>query len=541
GTSLYGGSVTTIGTQTYHDSVRLWLNTALSSIGVGSLGDITFDLGVDGSYSLTVNTGGKVIFGGLVGSMTPLSSLETFGTDPLLYGSVITTGAQIYHDIVTLGSDIMLTGEGITFDSTVKSDGSNYSLTVFDSGSTVFNDAVGGDGTVAGEKLSSLNISSVGDTVLKSIKATGPISVVTSTGNLIVDGNVSTLDTSALAIQLNAGKDIAAGTATDGNIIIKSGTISVGAGGIATLYSGSVSNSTGLTNLIGPGSGNFRYNSDEVTTNYTKSLNSGLNAIYREKPSVAVALSNENIESITGLQNNDPVKNVVDLISLGYAYPTVTLIIVPDVHLTSRVDESLANSSAKSDEGGNMVTINEETSNETTGTETTGNETTANEATGNQVSTPAASGVISGTGPVTHVAVPSLVLAGPTNTFSLGAITPAVPNIQPEEIPGKVPEDVINNEADKYSDLIQKVLMTGGAVIILGSGSLLLGKKITISHATFGKHANVYAHLDHGSQHLNSDVLPKDLDQKREVSVRIHLDMGIQEVQTRGGSLINSD
>ncbi len=532
---LNGGSVTTTGPQTYNDIVTLGANTTLKGSG------ITFDATVqsDGThnYSLTVWDPGVTIFNGSIGgttSGTELSSLETFGTDPVLYGSVATTGAQIYHDIVTLGSDIILTGKNITFDSTVKSDvtsDTNFSLKVVDSGSTVFGGAVGGNGTVAGEKLSSLNISSVGDTSLKGIQTTGPISVVASTGNLTVDGNISTLDTSAKAIQLNAGQDFAAGTATGGNIIINSGTISVGTGGIATLYTGSVLNSTGLTNLIGSGSGNFRYNSNKDKANYTKALNSGLNAIYRESPSVEVALANESIQSITGVQNNDPVTNLAGLIALGYSNPTVTFI-VPDVHVTTKVYDSLPNTLDRSDENGNEVVIHEETGNETTGNEVAGN---------NEVSTPAASGVTSGIGPLTHVAVPSLAQAGPTNTFSGGAIIPAVPNIRPEGISESVPRDVNNNEPDKYSDLVQKVLMTGGAVIILGSGSLLLGKKYTISQVNFGKHANVYAHLDHGHQHLNSDVLPKELERKREVSVRIHLDMGIQEVQVSGGSLVNSD
>ncbi len=507
------------------------------------------------AHSLTVYDSGNTIFGGAVGGSAAgeeLSSLETFGTDPLLYGSVTTTGAQIYHDIVTLGSDIILTGESITFDSTVKSDGSNYSLTVLDAGSTVINGAVGGDGTVASEKLSSLNISSVGDTALKGIQATGPISVVTSTGNLIVDGNISTLDTSANAIQLNAGKDIAAGTATGGNIIINDGTITVGTGGIATLYTGSVLNSTGLTNLIGSGSGRFRYNSDEAVTNYLPSqapLTTGLNAIYRESPSVAVALTNETIDSMTGVQNNDPVTNIVSLIALGYAYPTVTLTdntkSLPDVYVLANVDDKLLNPSpAKVDD---LVT-EEVVSTQMDDVPATDDEAGSNLpastlmgelSTGAIAGTPAASGIISGIGPLTHVAVGSLVPSG-TNTYNgTDTMIPVVPTLKPEEI---VAKDVNNNEADKNADLVKKLLMTGGAAIILGGGSLLLSKNFRISQNNIpGKHAKVSAHLDHGYQHLNSDVLPKDLDQKREVSVRIHLDMGIQEVQVRDGLLVNSD
>ena len=549
-TAINGGSVTTtFGKQTYDDNVTLGKDTVLTSTD----GDITFDSSVDGGYNLTVNSGRKTIFGGLVGSTTPLLSLKTSGLDPVLYGSVTTTGAQIYHDIVTLGSDIILTGDGITFDSTVQSDvrsDTNLSLTVVDSGSTVFNGAVGGDGTVTGEKLSSLTISSVGDATLNGIQATGPISVVTSTGNLIVDGNISTLDTSAKAIQLNAGQDLAAGTATGGNIIINSGTISVGTGGIATLYTGSVLNSTGLTNLVGSGSGRFRYNSNQSVTNYNTllaPLTTGLNAIYRESPSLEVALANESIQSITGVQNNDPVTNLAGLIALGYSNPTVTVLTdnTTSVYASTRVDDVLLNSppvivddlitvvSAHVDD---VATTADEVESNLPGTTHVDDLPTLDVGT-----TPPASGVISGTGPSIPVAVPPLVLAG-INTFNGGnPVTAAVPNRHSEGISPNVQGDVIKNEADKYADLVQKVLMTGGAVLILGSGALLLGKKYTVSQAAFGKHANVYAHLDHGYQHLNSDVLPKESEQKREVSVRIHLDMGIQEVKVNAGSLVNSD
>ena len=551
GTAINGGSVTTTGPQTYNDIVILGTNTSLKGSG------ITFDSTVQsdgtGNYSLTVYDPGITIFRGAVGGSRAgeqLLSLETYGTDPVFYGSVTTTGAQIYHDIVTMGSDIILIGQNITFDSTVQSAVSstritNFSLTVVDSGSTVFGGAVGGDGTVTGEKLSSLTISSVGDATLNGIQATGPISVVTSTGNLIVDGNISTVDTSAKAIQLNAGQDLAAGTATGGNIIINSGTISVGTGGIATLYTGSVSNSTGLTNLVGRG--NFRYNSDEEKANYTKTLNLDLNAIYRENPSLEVALANESIQSIIGVQNNDPVTDLASLIALGYTISKVTVLTdnTTSVYASTRVDDGLLNSppvivddlitvvSAHVDD---VATTADEVESNLPGTTHVDDLPTLD-----VVTTPPASGVISGTGPSIPVAVPTLVLAG-INTFNGGnPITAAVPNMHSEEISPNVQGDVIKNEADKYADLVQKVLMTGGAVLILGSGALLLGKKYTVSQAAFGKHANVYAHLDHGYQHLNSDVLPKESEQKREVSVRIHLDMGIQEVKVNAGSLVNSD
>ena len=116
----------------------------------------------------------------------------------------------------------------------------------------------------------------------------GPIDVATTTGNLTIGGAISTTNDTAGAITLNAGKDTAAGTATGGNIIVTDGSLSMGAGGRATLYSGSVADSNGLTGLIGSGSGRFRYNSDESATNFTTALGTGNYAVYREQPTVTI-------------------------------------------------------------------------------------------------------------------------------------------------------------------------------------------------------------------------------------------------------------
>ena len=118
---------------------------------------------------------------------------------------------------------------------------------------------------------------------LGAVSTGGLINISTTTGDLTLTGNVSTTSADAAAIQLNAGSSASAGTATGGNIVLTgSPTVTVGTGGKAILYTGSVSGSTGLTTLVGSGSGRFRYNSDETTTNYTTALTAGLNAVYRE-------------------------------------------------------------------------------------------------------------------------------------------------------------------------------------------------------------------------------------------------------------------
>jgi len=163
---------------------------------------------------------------------------------------------------------------------------------------------------------SALSIGTVGAT--NGVTATGTVDIATLSGDLTVAQNVTTSNTSATAIVLNAGKSTAAGTSTGGHIVLSgSPVISVGSGGSATLMTGSVSGSTGLTALVGSGTGRFRYNSDEVATNYSSALVSGLNAIYREKP----VIFNVTPGAATSLYGNAPsVAGVTGTVSTTGSY-----------------------------------------------------------------------------------------------------------------------------------------------------------------------------------------------------------------------------
>ena len=88
------------------------------------------------------------------------------------------------------------------------------------------------------------------------------------------------------AITIRAGEYNFAGDPFGGNILVAGGTVQTGLGGTATLYTGSIANSTGLTDLIGSGSGRFRYNSDDDVSNFTRALTPGVNAIYRDQPTL---------------------------------------------------------------------------------------------------------------------------------------------------------------------------------------------------------------------------------------------------------------
>lgn len=126
---------------------------------------------------------------------------------------------------------------------------------------------------------------------LNGIHNTGLVNVSTISGDIALGKSVQTSSTAGNAIVLNAGAGQSAGQATGGNVTVGAGaTVSTGAGGRAVIYTGSLAGSTGVTHAVGSGSGNFRYNSDESTSNFTKTLGtSGVHAVYREQPVLTVS------------------------------------------------------------------------------------------------------------------------------------------------------------------------------------------------------------------------------------------------------------
>jgi filamentous hemagglutinin family protein len=168
------------------------------------------------------------------------------------------------------------------------------------------------------------------------IFASGKVRIETLAGDLAIAENINTSSTDVEAVILNAGKTkaVAEGSAfyngSGGNITVATGkAVTVGSGGRATLYAGSVSGSTGLTAMVGSGSGRFRYASDELTTGYLSPLDEGVYAVYRQQPMLILKGVNETVVygtepfldvGATGMQNGDTVAQ-----SMG-KLPTVTLL-----------------------------------------------------------------------------------------------------------------------------------------------------------------------------------------------------------------------
>ena len=191
-TGMGAGTVATTGTQIYGGPVTLPKATVLDATTV------TFDSKVDGSYSLTVN--GNAVFDGLVGSGTPLLSLDVTGTTTMDAGTVSTSGTQEYGGAVTLSADTTLNATTATFDGKV--DGA-HSLMV--AGNAVFDGLVGG-----GTPLTSLDVT--GTTALNG-GISGLTPTVSTTGDQTYTGPV-TLG-APVTVLYDSGSGIAFDSAVD--------------------------------------------------------------------------------------------------------------------------------------------------------------------------------------------------------------------------------------------------------------------------------------------------------------------------------------
>ncbi|SFX65350.1 filamentous hemagglutinin N-terminal domain-containing protein [Marinospirillum alkaliphilum] len=218
-------------------------------------------------------------------------------------------GINAFTGDITLNSNTFINFEGAITANTLNLLGSGVNYTLQSTENNV---------RLLAANTGSVSFTNSGALELGDITTSGKMDIATQTGDLTIKGNLLSGSTASDAIILNAGRSVAAGAASDGNIIHQSGNITTGAGGRAVLYTGSVAGSSGVTDLVGSGSGNFRYNSNATTTQYTTALgSSGLYAIYREQPTVTVTARDDNKITdatpysggngvdITGLVNGD--------------------------------------------------------------------------------------------------------------------------------------------------------------------------------------------------------------------------------------------
>ncbi|WP_417396525.1 LamG-like jellyroll fold domain-containing protein [Gimesia chilikensis] len=244
-TTFNGGTVTTTGSQLYHNAVNFVTNTTLTSSG-GS--NIQFNDIVDGAIDLQIDTAGTTIFNGAIGSNSPLSSLTTNagGTTQINGGSIQTSGNQIFNDDVELGANTVLTSTGsgaITFNQRLNG---TYTLKLNTDGDTTFNGTVGDT-----NELASLTTDANGTTFINGG------SIATEGGQLFND-----------AVLLGANTVLS--SSASGSVNFKSTlngahTLNINTAG-TTIFDDQVGNSAALTSLTTDVDGTTEVNGGTITT-----------------------------------------------------------------------------------------------------------------------------------------------------------------------------------------------------------------------------------------------------------------------------------
>ncbi|MBE9180640.1 CHAT domain-containing protein [Oculatella sp. LEGE 06141] len=258
-------------------------NDTTLNTGAAIGGNIILNGTVNGTATLALNAGtGQVNLNGAVGNAVPLQSLTVNGAANLNSGSITTTGDQVYQDPVTLEQNTTLTGNDITFNSTVDSANAPRSLAVnsndvvsdgaTDLGVTTFNRAVGGSSPLAslttnaaGQTVIGANITTAGNTMQFNdpVFLRQDVTLTDSVGDIVFNNTVDSEDVlrsltvnapnGAIAFNGTVGSEAAlsslAATAfntvtlgapiiTNGNITIRGSAIQAGAQGGASLNSG---------------------------------------------------------------------------------------------------------------------------------------------------------------------------------------------------------------------------------------------------------------------------------------------------------------
>ncbi len=191
-------------------------------------GDIAFGNTLNGAFSLTANSTGSTIFGGLVGNTTALTSLTTnAGGTTAINGSGITTNGTQTYGAVTLGAvTVLSSGAGaITVNGTING-AQNLTLNA-GTGNIAMNGVVGGL-----TPLASLTVSNAGNVTFGGN--------VTTTGNLTQSAGTGTTTLNGASI----GGSLAL---TTDSLVVATAPVSVAAGPITLTAANTVNQSASLT------------------------------------------------------------------------------------------------------------------------------------------------------------------------------------------------------------------------------------------------------------------------------------------------------
>ncbi|MBV5339678.1 MAG: filamentous hemagglutinin N-terminal domain-containing protein, partial [Deltaproteobacteria bacterium] len=315
---------TTVGSITGAGTVQMEGGTLTAG---GNNTDTTFSGAITGSYGL-IKEGS--------GTLTISNSTNTYRGTTVNAGTLaVTTGnvlSYVTQSLTLNGGTLAAIGDvnldtravTLTANSTISvASGKTISGGVFSAGSNTLTLTGGGDftlttatnnfGTVIIPNAGNVSLVDANALTLGEVSASGTVDVATLSGNLDLSGAVATTNASASAITLNAGQSTAAGTTTGGDII-SGGSVSVGTGGTAKLFSGSIASSTGLAAIATAGA---RYNSDETTT-LSSVLGTGLYALYRQ-PTGPTALTFTLTETTKVYGDANPTLPIYSLTSGSFA------------------------------------------------------------------------------------------------------------------------------------------------------------------------------------------------------------------------------
>ncbi|QYJ78035.1 tandem-95 repeat protein [Shewanella acanthi] len=237
GTIDITGSLTSVGTVTNKQGIWIGLQMNNSTSPKGQLTTTSGDV-------LLTAVNGDIHFDPAIATTTTgLLSLDT--NTALTIGNTINTAGAFSATGDTISQTASVTaGDGVTYNSTNLTYDAQDAITV--------SAAVDG--------------------------GSGDISITSQTGDIVVGANLTTSSTSATAITLNAGDTAVAGTGTGGDVLLQSGVYTTGSGGNINIYTGTVADSTGVSDLASGDNGASYYNSDG--TNLT--LIANINAVYRD-------------------------------------------------------------------------------------------------------------------------------------------------------------------------------------------------------------------------------------------------------------------
>lgn len=243
-------TVTTTGLQTYTGAATLGANTTLTSTAGGN---ITFGSAVNGAFNLVVNTAGITTFTGVVGGVTPLANITTdaAGSTAINGGLVITTADQTYNDPVRIGIDTIITGNDISFNSTLNSAAATLrSLTVntVGSGVTTFNGVVGGV-----DRLSHLETNGDGQTTINA-------------GTINLNGASAIFNDPVVLASNTTINEAGTGNVTFNNTVNGGFSLLVDTAAGATIFNGVVGGTTALTSVTTDADGTTQINGGSITT-----------------------------------------------------------------------------------------------------------------------------------------------------------------------------------------------------------------------------------------------------------------------------------